>query len=241
MICYARLPVSVPLAAICKEVDAITDQWIPHLNRHDYKGDWEVLSLRSPGGATANIIPDLLGESAFADTELMERCPSIRALVGSLHCPVMSVRLLNLKKGAAIRRHRDRELSFEQGEARLHIPVYTNPEVEFYVEDNRVIMEEGTCWYINANLPHQVMNRGTTDRIHLVMDCKVDAWLTAWFEKAEKTMAETPYNTEEQRMIIHTLRAHSNETSNRLADQLQAQLDSYLAAAGPEEKTKCND
>ena len=68
-------------------------------------------------------------------------------------------------------------LDFEDGEVRLHIPVITNPDLEFILAGNRVVMQEGECWYLNVNQPHSVNNRGTTDRIHLVVDCVVNDWL----------------------------------------------------------------
>ena len=60
---------------------------------------------------------------------------------------------------------------------RLHIPVITNPEMEFVLNLVRVVMNEGECWYLNVNQPHRVANRGATDRIHLVIDCVVNNWL----------------------------------------------------------------
>jgi mannose-6-phosphate isomerase-like protein (cupin superfamily) len=60
---------------------------------------------------------------------------------------------------------------------RLHIPVVTNPEVEFVLNGVRVEMKEGECWYHNFNLPHRVANRGTVDRVHLVLDCVLNDWL----------------------------------------------------------------
>ena len=38
-------------------------------------------------------------------------------------------------------------------------------------------MAEGECWYHNFNLPHSVENRGDVERLHLTLDCMVDAWL----------------------------------------------------------------
>jgi mannose-6-phosphate isomerase-like protein (cupin superfamily) len=60
---------------------------------------------------------------------------------------------------------------------RLHIPVITNREVEFVLNQVHVVMNEGDCWYLNVNQPHRVANRGATDRIHLVIDCVVNDWL----------------------------------------------------------------
>ena len=43
-------------------------------------------------------------------------------------------------------------------------------------------MQEGECWYLNFNLPHRVRNASPRDRIHLVVDCPVDAWLEGMFQ-----------------------------------------------------------
>jgi hypothetical protein len=45
----------------------------------------------------------------------------------------------------------------------------------------RVVMNEGECWYNDFNLPHSVANHGTTDRVHLVIDCVLNDWLRALF------------------------------------------------------------
>ena len=62
--------------------------------------------------------------------------------------------------------------------ARLHIPIQTNDEVVFRLNGTRVLLEEGECWYLRFSDPHSVGNRGKTDRIHLVIDVEVNAWLT---------------------------------------------------------------
>jgi quercetin dioxygenase-like cupin family protein len=65
---------------------------------------------------------------------------------------------------------------------RLHIPITTNAQLEFYLNKQRVIMQEGECWFLNFNYPHAVNNLGKTDRIHLVMDCNVNDWLAVFFK-----------------------------------------------------------
>lgn len=108
---------------------------------------------------------------------LLAGCPYLCELLATFHCPQQAVRLLRLKAGSAIKEHRDHELGFENGEIRLHLPVMTNPEVEFVLAVNRVVVSEGECWYLNFNLPHRVANCGATDRIHLIIDCVVNDWL----------------------------------------------------------------
>ena len=91
--------------------------------------------------------------------------------------------------GSIIKEHKDFKLGFEDGEIRLHIPILTNPSVEFILDGARVLMNEGECWYLNLNLPHRVANRGTSDRIHLVVDCVLNDWLRELLLR-ESTAAE---------------------------------------------------
>ncbi|MEO6523471.1 MAG: aspartyl/asparaginyl beta-hydroxylase domain-containing protein [Mucilaginibacter sp.] len=221
---FARLNIDVP--HFNDAGTSINKKWLPHYNTQGYEGSWDVLTLRSPGGDADNINAELLGNDAYADTPNMEAFPLVKKLIDTLHCDVMTVRLLNLKAGAVIKQHRDFELAFEKGEARLHFPVATNNAVEFYVNDLRVSMLPGECWYINANLPHRVANYGSTDRIHLVVDCKVNNWLTDVFTAAEKTEFEEPVNLEQTLRVIQGLRMHQTETANNLADKLELELKS---------------
>lgn len=229
IIAYANLPFSFDSVQAWEEVKTILSNEKQHFNTAHYTGEWTAISLRSPGGKADNILPDIIDGSAFTDTELMHYCPTIEALVRSFQCSVMSVRILNLKKGAVIKEHRDAGLSFEKGEARLHFPLATNSKVEFFVEGNRVIMNNDECWYINANLPHRVANFGETDRIHLVIDCVVNEWLANIFNRAEVTYAKQPTKASELQMIVKELRALNTETSNKLANELESGITSTNA------------
>jgi aspartyl/asparaginyl beta-hydroxylase (cupin superfamily) len=95
-----------------------------------------------------------------------------------------------LKAGSAIKEHTDYKLAYADGEVRLHIPVATNPGVEFVLDGARVDMKEGECWYNNFNLPHRVVNRGSTDRIHLVVDCEINDWLRRILLDADQAAAQ---------------------------------------------------
>jgi aspartyl/asparaginyl beta-hydroxylase (cupin superfamily) len=87
------------------------------------------------------------------------------------------VRLLKLEVGSLIKEHRDYDLGFEKEQLRLHVPVTTNPDVDFFLDGHRLNLSEGECWYLDLSLPHWVENRGSSDRIHLVIDCELNEWL----------------------------------------------------------------
>jgi len=227
MVSHAKLPVPAPLEDFQREVLSLTPNWVAHFNQKHYEGEWSVLSLRSPGGKSDQIIPDQIQKGEYSNTELLDACPAIRVWLHQFQCPLLSVRLLKLKSNSIIKEHRDHELAFENGEARLHVPIFTNPYVEFYLNNNLVKMQEGECWYINANLPHRVSNLGPADRIHLVMDCVVNNWLKSVFEKGEQYFAEVN-TSNETRKIIQELRLQNTEVSNRLANELENQLNEQI-------------
>ena len=162
----------------------VGSEFIPHFNKRYYEGDWSVVPLRSVGGRSDQIYPDPTATNKYADTPLLDRCPYVREVLTSLECQLQAVRFLRLKAGSVIKEHMDYNLSLEDGELRLHIPVTTNPEVEFVLDGHRIVMNPGELWYCNFNLPHRVTNHGSTDRIHLVIDCFVNDWVRMLIEDA---------------------------------------------------------
>jgi hypothetical protein len=154
--------------------------WTAHFNAKYFEGDWSGVALRAPEKAANPILPDANREAC--DTDLVAQYPHLHAVIEAFQCPLKSVRLLKLGAGSVIREHRDYDLGYEIGEVRIHVPVITNPGVEFFLNSRRMVMNEGECWYLDLSLPHRVHNRGATDRIHLVMDCVLNDWLRAMIE-----------------------------------------------------------
>jgi hypothetical protein len=157
------------------------DEWVPHFNKACYEGDWSAAPLRSIGGAAGQIYPDPTARN-FAGTPILDRCHYFQQVLDSFRCDLLSARLLRLEAGSKIREHSDLNLAYEDGEIRVHIPVQTSPQVEFYLDGRRIVMGEGECWYVNTSLRHRVHNRGPIDRIHLVVDCVVNGWMGRFFE-----------------------------------------------------------
>lgn len=153
------------------------DDWVAHFNTSYFEGEWTGVALRSSNGLASQLYPDPRANGSGANTPLLDRCPNIRALLGLFQCHLRCVRFLKLAAGSTIREHRDYDLGYDEGKIRLHIPIITNPHVEFFLDAHRVEMNEGECWYLDLSLPHWVANRGSADRIHLVIDCELNEWL----------------------------------------------------------------
>lgn len=177
-----RLPLNFDPRPLQADLDDLAPaDWIPHFNTRYYEGEWSAAALRSVGGRAGQIYPDPTAQGSFAATPLLDRCPHMRAVIETFACPLQSVRLLRLDAGSVIREHKDLNLGYEDGEIRIHIPVRTNPAVEFYLNGQLLSLHEGESWYLNFNLPHRVRNGGAEARVHLVLDCVVDDWLRAQF------------------------------------------------------------
>jgi hypothetical protein len=173
------LPLSFDAPALAAEALALpADAWVPHFNQTIYEGEWTGVALRSVGGVATQLYPDPAAQAPFADTETLERCPAHRLALDQFRCPLLAARLLALAPGAVINEHRDYRLGWPDGEIRVHVPVLTSPDVEFVLDGRRVELAVGEPWYLNLNLPHRVANRSSQNRIHLVVDCVVDEWLT---------------------------------------------------------------
>jgi hypothetical protein len=56
---------------------------------------------------------------------------------------------------------------------RVHIPLVTNPGVEFIVNGQPKFLPEGEIWEINNIDQHEVHNRSDAYRVHLILDLAV--------------------------------------------------------------------
>jgi hypothetical protein len=117
------------------------------------------------------------GATRFVDTPWLGRCPHCRAALTRFDCELGAARLMSLDAGSVIHEHRDHDLALDQGVVRLHIPITTNPGVEFVLNGTAVSMDPGECWYLRLSDPHRVENRGRVERVHLVIDATVNDWL----------------------------------------------------------------
>jgi hypothetical protein len=175
-----RLPLSFDPERLCADLEALAGEtWRAHFVRQNYSGEWSALPLRSKRGAThpsSMIYADPMCVD-FVDTPLLEACPYFQEVLATFHCPLHSARLMRLTPGSEIKAHSDFDLGAECGKARLHIPILTSEGVDFYLNGATVAMSPGECWYLRLSDPHRVVNRGTSDRVHLVVDTVVNAWL----------------------------------------------------------------
>jgi hypothetical protein len=221
-----KLPLSFDPASLAAEVERITDnEWRPHFNSQTYSGEWRVAALRSKGGFLERVEAHPSASDDFADTPILSRSPELQRVVRAFRCPTTAVRLLSLSPGAVVLEHRDHGLRLEDGEARLHIPVLSNRGVEFVLDGEPLLMAPGECWYVNADLPHSVVNRGTTARVHLVIDCRVDGWLLDLLPEGavcrDAVEQDGGVDAGNWRQVVQALRLQGTDDAEQLADQIE--------------------
>ena len=80
----------------------------------------------------------------------------------SQHFRLGRVRILKLDSRSSLSYHRDPE-------ARLHIPIITNPGALMIVDKNAYHMKAtGAVYYVNTTKYHTALNGGNQPRVHLV-------------------------------------------------------------------------
>jgi hypothetical protein len=129
-----QLPLSFDPVLLRRDLDALSaTPWTAHFVRQNYEGDWSVIPLRCMAGET-HPIRMIYSDPAATDVRrhaVPGGLPVLPRGDRRLRLPVRSVRLMRLTPGSVIKEHTDLDLGVESGSARIHIPVTTNPDVEF--------------------------------------------------------------------------------------------------------------
>ncbi|PVM86070.1 aspartyl beta-hydroxylase [Caulobacter radicis] len=176
-----KLPLAFDPIRLRADLEALTADadWIAHFVTQNYDGDWSVIPLRCQAGASHPVmmIYSDPGATAFEDTPFLAPCPYFREVIAAFPFQSTSVRLMKLAPGSVIKTHHDEDLDAGSLLVRFHVPVVTNPDVDFRLNGRRVVMEAGSAWYLKLTDPHSVANHGTEDRVHLVIDGYVNDWV----------------------------------------------------------------
>jgi mannose-6-phosphate isomerase-like protein (cupin superfamily) len=191
MLSAYRLPVSLDPAPLRTEVLETSSRarWIDHwADGLAAPGTWCVLPLILGAGDVDEITATRLGTGdPPRPSSILADMPSVRGVIQTFRTEILRARLMRLAAGAVIREHRDfayfgsQRWSFERGRIRVHIPIVTDGQVIWRLDGQNIAMAAGEAWYVNVCRPHSVENRGSTDRINLVLELEVNDWLRELF------------------------------------------------------------
>lgn len=157
-----RLPIKFSAEALAGEVNALPPSaWTAHPMQ--FKGNTAVRLITTNGDPT-----DLI-EGSMAPTPQLLACPQIMHAMAAIGAVWGRSRLMGLAPGTEVPAHIDSHY-YWRTHIRIHIPLITNPDVSFTCGDETVHMEAGECWVFDSFLRHEVHNRGSETRVHLVLD-----------------------------------------------------------------------
>jgi hypothetical protein len=148
---------------------------------------YSVIPLIGAGEARAGVTdysdPDW---TTWVEMLLLKQCTYIAEILRSLECRKTSVRLLRLESGGELREHCDPQLNLDfRNQVRLHVPVFTNENVEFLLNGTPVPLLPGELWYLRLSDPHSVRNHGRIERIQLSIDVVWNEWIENMIVKGD--------------------------------------------------------
>ena len=159
---FLKLPIRFDADLLAAEVRALpASAWDPHPT--GFAGN-EAVKLVSPGGRLTDEL-----EGPMAPTEHLQRCAYIQQVMAELDGVWGRSRLMGLAAGAEVPEHIDTHY-YWRTHLRIHVPVITSPAVSFTCGGETVHMAAGECWVFDSFRWHEVHNRGTEQRVHLVLD-----------------------------------------------------------------------
>lgn len=84
------------------------------------------------------------------------------------------VMITRLPAGKSIAPHSDVKGKYPHFYTRYHVPLISDPGVQFHCGGETVNMLPGSVWWFNGHLEHAVINNSASDRINLIVDCRVN-------------------------------------------------------------------
>ena len=159
---FLQLPKRFCAETLAREVAALDPSaWVAHPGK--LPGNDAVLLITAGGELTHSV------SGPMQPTRHLLCCPYILQIMEELGGVWGRSRLMGLAPGAEVPAHVDLNY-YWRTHIRIHIPIVTNPQVQFTCEDETVHMSEGECWIFDSFRPHRVRNGGKDKRIHLVLD-----------------------------------------------------------------------
>lgn len=159
---FFQLPVLFDAARLRAEVAALpVEAWGPHPDR--VPGN-SAARLISAGGAETDSV-----HGQMLETPWLQAMPYLRQVLAGFGVVWSRSRLMRLAPGAGVPEHADINYHWHN-RVRLHIPIFTTPQVRFHCDGRSVHMAAGEAWIFDNWRRHHVENKASVERIHLVAD-----------------------------------------------------------------------
>ncbi len=159
---FFQLPLLFDAARLQAEVAALpAEAWVPH---PDGVPGNSAARLISAGGLETDSV-----HGQMLPTPWLEAMPYLRQALAGFGVVWSRSRLMRLAPGVGVPEHADINYHWHT-RVRLHIPIFTWPEVRFHCDGQAVHMGAGEAWIFDNWRRHHVENKASAERIHLVAD-----------------------------------------------------------------------
>jgi hypothetical protein len=159
---FIRLPYQFDAERLATEIgDLPAGAWMTHPAA--FKGNSAVPLISRDGGMNDDF------HGAMSITRYLEDCRYLRQVMASFGEVLGRSRLMKLAAGAEVVAHVDFNYHWYT-RVRIHVPIITNPGVQFHCGKDSLHMQAGECWIFNSWRRHRVANASEQDRVHLVID-----------------------------------------------------------------------
>ncbi|HWS72452.1 MAG TPA: sulfotransferase [Thermoanaerobaculia bacterium] len=160
---FIQLPLTFDAARLAAEIEAIDEsEWRPHPEGHP--GNSAVPLIAVDGNPRNDAV-----RGVMLPTPILDRLPYVRQVLAAFHAVWGRTRLMRLDGNAEAVAHTDTNYYWAQ-HTRVHVPIVTDPDVQFLCGDASVHMAAGQSWIFDTWRRHNVLNPNPTRRIHLVAD-----------------------------------------------------------------------
>lgn len=159
---FIRLPFSFDANRLKQELAVFEDSvWMEHPNRINGNSAIPLISLNGEdnNGFSGQMQP----------TTHLARCDYVKQVMASFGEVLARSRFMKLAAGEEVTEHVDFNYHWYD-RVRIHIPITTYPDVQFYCGDQQIHMQAGECWIFDSWRRHKVLNNSQFDRTHLVID-----------------------------------------------------------------------
>ena len=193
-------PVGIDMGAIKLETQALENDFVKKNGSWEF---WQGVPLKNATGQTdwhgldfSAGIEVSQGVRQCKPTAFLAQCPIIGKLLDQVGeefgTKVEFVRILKISRGKKLLVHTDGDIfDLDTGSVfRFHLPIQTNPQVSFNIDNQVYHLEEGFLYYLNVAMRHGVVNNHPDqDRIHLVMDLKATPLLRQRLQAIRKAVS----------------------------------------------------
>lgn len=159
---FIRLPYQFDAIRLAEEVNSLSSEaWMEHPSK--LKGNSALALISRDAGDNDEFDGHMLC------TPHLEKCDYIQQVMAGFGEVLGRSRLMQLAPGCEVSSHVDFNYHWYT-RVRIHIPVVTNPDVQFYCGADSLHMAAGQCWIFDSWRRHNVVNNGSEARVHLVID-----------------------------------------------------------------------